>query len=391
QYGVAGNETYFPNLYYVNRWTSTSTTSTTTPYGFGPLTSSPTWFGTTREDAVNRIYLSRTGNPILTWEKRNEFNAGFDAILFNSNLNVAVTYYNWLVDGSISQVSSVLPLLAGYNGARPYYNWNQTRYNAVATDLSYSHKIGSLILTVGGNATFQKGKRITYDEPAYRYDYMKRTGKPSDAIFGLEYLGKFATDAEAQGQGGVPIQMYDEKLYAGDLRYADMNEDGVVDDQDQKMIGNSSPRLYYGINVGLKYKNFDVFINGAGRAFYDIALTNAYYWNGWGDNNYSNFVKENVGGAYPRLTYYKVNNNFVTSGFWLTNGGYFKIQNIELGYTIPSSYLKVIGARAVRFYVRGANLLTLSAVKDVDPESINSGVTVYPLFRTFTGGVKFNF
>jgi len=391
QGGVAGNETYFPNLYDVNRWSSTSTTSTTTPYGFGPYTTSPTWFGTTTEAAVTRAYLSRTGNPILTWEKRDEINAGFDAVLFNQKLNLGFTYYNWLADGAISQTTSNMPYVAGYNGTRPYQNFNQTRYNAYGIDLSFTQNVGDLMITVGGNATTSKGIRVKYDEPNYRYDYQLRTGKESDAIFGYTCLGKFGSDAEAQGGGNTPIQLFDAKLYKGDLQYADLNGDGFVDETDQQVIGNSSPRLYYGVNISLRYKNFDLFILGAGRAFYDIALTNSYYWNGWGDNTYSNFVQENVGGAYPRLTYYKVNNNFVTSDFWLTNGGYFKIQNVELSYTIPAKMLQFMGGRAIRLYVRGSNLFTISEVKDVDPESINSGVSVYPLFRTFSGGIKFNF
>jgi hypothetical protein len=256
--------------------------------------------------------------------------------------------------------------------------------------MTFNQKIGNFILIFGANATTQKGMRVKYDEPKYQNEYQLRTGKPSDAIFGMKYLGKFASDAEAQGTG-APLQIFDDKLYAGDLKYQDMNNDNVVDDVDQTMIGNSSPRLFYGLNLTLKYKNIDLFVNGAGRAFYDIALTNSYYWNGWGDNTYSNFVKDNIGGAYPRLTYYKVNNNFVTSDFWLTKGDYFKIQNIEIGYTIPAKSLQMIRARALRFYVRGANLLTISKVKTVDPESINSGVSNYPLFKTFTGGVKFNF
>ncbi|HPF04060.1 MAG TPA: SusC/RagA family TonB-linked outer membrane protein, partial [Bacteroidales bacterium] len=109
------------------------------------------------------------------------------------------------------------------------------------------------------------------------------------------------------------------------------------------------------------------------------------------DNNYSQFVADNIGGDYPRLTYNKVNNNFLTSDYWLRKGGYFKIQNVELAYTIPAKMLQFMSGRAVRLYVRGANLLTLSGIKDVDPESIDSGVTVYPLFRTFSGGIKLNF
>jgi hypothetical protein len=255
------------------------------------------------------------------------------------------------------------------------------------TDLHYSDKIGDLEFTFGVNATTSKGTREKYDEPNYRTDYQKRTGKASDAIFGFVYEGKFATDAEAT----VVPQLFDAVLKAGDLKYKDMNGDGYIDDNDQAVIGNSSPRLYYGVNLDLKYKNFELYIMGAGRAFYDIAMTNSYFWSGWGDNNYSNFVKDNVGGDYPRLTYYKVNNNFVTSEYWLRKGDYFKIQNVELSYTVPAKMLQFVGGRSVRIYVRGANLMTFSKVKDVDPESISSGVTVYPLFRTISGGLKFNF
>jgi hypothetical protein len=386
QYGVVGNETYFPTLYYVDRWSSSTTGS------FGPEgTSSTQWFGASTETSPATLSLSRSGNPKLTWEKRREFNGGIDAMLLNYRLTVGLTYYNWLVDGAINQVSNVLPLLAGYNGARPYINYGQTRYNAGALELQFSDRIGPVGITIGANATTVKGIRVKYDEPNYRMEYMKRTGRPSDAIFGLNYLGKFATDAEAQGIDGTPIQTYDAVLYAGDLKYADTNEDDEVNDLDQVMIGNSSPRLRYGINISLKYKNFDLFLLGNGRAFYDIVLNNAYFWSGWGDDNYSNFVGENIGEKYPRLTYYKVNNNFLTSGFWMDKGDYFKLQNVELAYTIPAKMLTFMSGRAMTIYARGANLLTISHIKDVDPENINSGVTVYPLFKTFTGGIKINF
>ncbi|MCX6334597.1 MAG: SusC/RagA family TonB-linked outer membrane protein [Bacteroidia bacterium] len=391
QGGVVGNETYFPNLWDVNRWSSTSASGTTgTVYNFGAY-SSGQWFGSGTEVGFTRSYLSRTGNPILTWEKRKEINAGLDAILFDQRLAVGLNYYNWLVDGSLSQTTSNMPYVAGYNGTRPYQNFNQTRYNAFGADLAFTQKVGDLTVIFGANATTAKGIRVKYDEPNYRNDYQLRTGKISDGIFGYSYLGKFTTDAEAQGGSGTPLQLFDAQLHAGDLKYEDLNSDGFIDDNDQEIIGHSSPRLYYGLNLSLKYKDFDLFVLGAGRAFYDLALTNGYYWNGWGDNTYSNFVADNVGVAYPRLTYYKVNNNFVTSDFWLTKGGYFKIQNVELAYTVPAKYLQFMGGHAIKIYVRGANLLTLSGVKDVDPESINSGVTVYPLFKTFSGGIKFNF
>ena len=272
-----------------------------------------------------------------------------------------------------------------------YYNYTRTEGQYLLTDLVFTQKFGKLIVSLGGNVTTGVDKRVKYDEPEYNNDYQKRTGKPSDAIFGQTYLGKFLTDDE---DDQVP-QLFDADLKTGDLKYKDMNEDGFVDDNDQSMIGHSSPRMFYGINATVRYGNFEFFITGAGRAFYDLALTNSYYWNGYAEggkpNTYSNFVRDNIGGAYPRLTYNRVNNNFQTSEFWLTKGDYFKIQNVELAYNIPPKYLSFMGGRGVRIYARGANLLTITQVKDVDPESINSGVTNYPLFRTFTGGIKFNF
>ncbi len=382
QYGVIGNETYLSPFYYIDRMSQNTSGS-----AFGSTSTYTQWFGTTTDGSVPRVNPQRIGNPDITWEKRREFNAGFDALFLNQKLSLEMTYWNYLMDGSIVQVNNTLPFLAGLQGARPWYNYNKTRYNMVTADLHFSDRIGELQYSIGGNATTSKGTRVKYDEANYRNDYQKRTGKASDAIFGYVYEGKFASDAET---AAIP-QKFDAQLKAGDLKYQDLNGDNVVDDLDQKVIGNSSPRLYYGVNFDLKYKNFEFYVMGNGRAFYDIAITNAYFQNGWGDNNYSDFVRNNIDGAYPRLTYYKVNNNFLTSAYWLRNGGYFKIQNVELAYTIPAKNLQFIGGRAVRIYLRGANLLTLSKIKEVDPESINSGVTVYPLFRTFTGGIKLNF
>ncbi len=126
-------------------------------------------------------------------------------MLFDQKLTLGLNYYNWLVDGSISQTTSNMPYVAGYNGTRPYQNYNQTRYNALGVDLAFNHRVGDFMITIGGNATTSKGIREKYDEPAYRNDYQLRTGKISDAIFGYSYLGKFATDDAAQGGGGTCI------------------------------------------------------------------------------------------------------------------------------------------------------------------------------------------
>jgi hypothetical protein len=307
--------------------------------------------------------------------------------MFNNRLLFEVSYYNNLRNGVIVQLANALPYIAGYSAALPRFNYNDIRYFGVETAMQFTDNAGSFEYSFGANATLQNSKIEKYDEPAYRFTYQTRVGKAADTYWGQTCLGKFSSDAEALE---VP-QLFDVVLKQGDLKYKDMNNDGVVDDNDQSALGHTSPRLYYSLNGTRGYKNLSLTLIGTGCAFYDLPLTNAYFWNGWGDNNYSRFVKDNIGGAYPRLTYYRVNNNFVSSDFWLTKGDYFKIQNVELSYTIPANKLQLIRSQGMRIFLRGANLLTISQVKDVDPESINSGVYFYPLYRTFTGGIKLTF
>jgi TonB-linked SusC/RagA family outer membrane protein len=383
--GVLGYESFMAPYYYRDRWTLSTGNS------FGPYTSGTKWVGSTNETSPYINYPSRIGNPDLGWEKRKEVSIGIDGLIFSNKLSFEVNYYNNLRDGQIVQLSNSVPYVLGISSTLPYFNYNKTRYFGWETGIQFTDNSEKFGYSIGGNATVQNSKIEKYSEPEYRFDYQFMTGKPGDTYWGQTYIGKFASDAEALE---VP-QIFDAVLKTGDLKYKDMNGDGFIDDNDVSAIGHTSPRLFYALNAKFNFKNFDITIIGTGCAFFDIPLTNPYYWNGWsttsGDPNYSNFVRDNIGGSYPRLTYYKVNNNFVNSDFWLTKGDYFKIQNIELAYNLPTKILQSIHAQGIRFYIRGANLLTISQVKDVDPESINSGVTLYPLYKTFTGGIKLTF
>jgi len=388
--GVLAFESFRGPFGYRDRWNNT-----TDGTAFGAWTSSQ-WFGSATDASVPRVVQSRTGNPLLTWEKRHETNAGLEALMFGRKLYMELNYYNNLRDGIINSPRS-LPYVVGVSSWLPVFNEDKIRYVGLEAALQYTAEKGDLKYSFGGNASIQNTNYVSYDEPAYRNAYQIREGKPADAIFGQTYLGKFASDEEALQ---VP-QLYDAVLHKDDLKYKDMNGDGVVDDNDQSQIGHSTPRLIYGLNVKLGYKNVDLTVVGTGYAMYDIMLNNKYYWSGWGDNNYSAFVRDNIGGAYPRLTYYQVNNNFVSSNFWLTKGGFFKIQNVEVAWNVPVKKLAWSGVRQVRIYARGANLLTFTKVKDIDPEAKNSGLATinygdsdrgtYPLFKTFSGGLKLTF
>jgi len=142
-----------------------------------------------------------------------------------------------------------------------------------------------------------------------------------------------------------------------------------------------------------------VTLTGVGRAFYDQLLNSKYYTNGSGDNEYSKFVLDNIdenglGGAYPKLTYYQISNNFKQSSFRLVDNSYFKIQNFEIAWNLPvQKFDWMKGVRGFRIFARGANVYTLDKLneKDVEPENINAGITNYPLNITLTGGVKLTF
>ena len=172
-----------------------------------------------------------------------------------------------------------------------------------------------------------------------------------------------------------------------------MNGDGYVDSSDACVIGDSSPRLIGALNFNLDWKGFDVALTGTFRAFYQAQLNNSWFWNGWGDSNYSNYTLSHINDPKaPRITYNKVNNNFQMSSRWLEDGSFFKIQSVEVGYNIPTRALRIDRVvRGFRIYARANNLLTLSGIEDVDPEALSSGITNYPLMKTFVGGLKMTF
>ncbi len=354
---------------------------------FGPHANNQ-WFGSTIGDAVDRLYPQMLGNPNLRLERRKELTVGIDGLALRRRLNFSLSYYNILQDGPVTELSNMLPLLAGVSAGSLWMNYEKTRYQGYELSLGWHDRAGDFSYAVNGWASVQASKVLRADELDYREAYRSKVGYSASSIWGLRCIGQFATDEETLA---VP-QLFDDELKAGDLKYEDMNGDGQIDDNDFCVIGNSVPKLIYGVHVNLKYRDFDLTVTGTGRAFCDVALTNDYFWNGWGDGNYSKYTKRHAGDpSHPRLTYNKVNNNYKTSTFWLADGGFFKIQSLEVGYSLPVRRLNIQAIRGMRVYLRGNNLCTFSHIRDVDPEAVNSGLTNYPLMRTFVAGIKLTF
>lgn len=355
---------------------------------FGPHENNQ-WFGGTTSVSVDRLTLQMLGNPNLRLERRYEATAGLDLVALDKRLSASLNYYYTFADGPITELENIVPYISGVTSGTLWMNYEQTRYHGYEISLGWKDRSGDFSYSVNGWASGRFSEVVRADELKYKDAYRSKVGHSASAIYGLKYIGKFQTDEETME---VP-QLFDDTLVAGDLKYQDMNGDGIVDDNDVCIIGDSEPKLIYGLSVNLKYGNFDLTVVGTGRAFYDRQLTNSFFWNGWGDGNYSQYTIDNLinNPEHPRLTYNKVNNNYKTSSYWLAPGGFFKVQTLELGYEFPMRKWKIDTIRRIRLYLRGNNLCTLTGIEYVDPESMSAGVTNYPLMRTFVAGIKLTF
>ena len=347
---------------------------------FGPGTGDQ-WFGSNSE-TVNATNIKRYANPELTWPKITEVDAGVDFSLYGVNVGVKAFWINRT--GIHTNIMSQYSDAFGWNGIAYYENFNAKQTTGAEISLGYGHRWGDFSLRADGWLTTWKTINTALADDQYRYDWQRKTGRSESSYFGYVCLGKFETLEQIASEP----KLDETDTNIGDLRYQDLNGDGFIDENDKTVIGNTAPTVRYALNIDLAYKNFGLSLTGSGRAGYDIPITNEYFWNGWGDGLYSNFVLENFNGAYPRLSYDKSTTNFVPSTFWLRKGGFFKLKSVQLSYTMCPS---VKWIEKVKFSLTGGNLFTITGLKYVDPEDIDAGVSDYPYFRTIMAGVKVTF
>ena len=331
---------------------------------YGPATAYQ-WFGVDKQ-TVKYTTIARFANPDLTWPRYNEFDVGVKAGL-DFGLSAGAKFFLLDLKGLLADTMTEYSLVYGWDGTALYENYEAIRNLGGEFYLRYAHRWGDFSFEGGLTATTWKriDTRVVGDN--WVYEWQKRTGADTNAYWGYVCTGK------------------DEN---GDLVYKDLNDDGAINDNDRRIIGNACPRLRFGIDLNFAWKGLELYMSGTGRAFYDQAITNGYFWNGWGDDNYSAFVAENIGGAYPNLAYVKSQTNFMLSDFWLRKGGFFKLRTVSLSYTFHPS---VKWIRDIRLSLTGGDLLTLTKIPYVDPEDMDAGVSNYPFFRTVLAGVKFSF
>lgn len=377
QFGSMGkySSAFGTNYLYESRYSQSN------GYTYGPSLVHTTWFGTSTY-VSQRSSISRLANPLLGWESIQDWLVGLD-FDFCNGFSLNLTAYSSLEQGEIGDISSVIPTIYGLSSVTLYGNYAEHRITGYEASLGYRRTFGDF--TFNTNASLFNwdkiyAKMLSDDSP---YEYLRKTGTSHMNIWGLKCIGRYTTQEEVEtipSYGTVQI---------GDLMYDDRNGDGTIDALDYYILGNTRPKVQYSLNIGLKYRNLEFQVYGSGVAGNDIVNNDSYFWSGWGNGNYSAFVRDNIGGDYPRLSYVKSANNFVTSDFWIRDGSWFKIQEASLTYDIPLKSDKIF--KGLKVSLKGQNLARFTSYQYLDPESSTAGVSGYPLFRTVTAGARIVF
>ena len=355
--------------------------------GYGPSKNSGAqWFGF-ESRASRSTTLSRLANPDLTWERVSQIGVGADLGLFGC-VTLSGDLFRWSSHDVIVDVLANTPDVFGLT-ATIYDNFQKSTNTGFNVAVEFRKKFGELSVDAWASATVSDRiySRMVTDN--YLYDYQKKLGTSVNAIWGYECLGKYSSQEEVDNS---PAYTATSELQIGDLRYKDQNGDGVIDSNDRVIIGNSEPRLRYSVNVSLAWRNFDFQAIGTGRMGEDINLTYSTYFTGaTGMNNQSQYVIDHLGNELPRIDYYGVPNNSLASTWWLRKANWFKIQSVDLGYTLPLREGNRLGLGSIRFDIMGSNLLTLTDIDYIDPEDTAAGLSDHPFYKVLTLGVKLNF
>ena len=357
------------------------------------------WYsnGTSMSNGGSVSEISPLANTLLTWEKGRKVNVGLDLTLLKNRLTLSADYYNdYYYDILQSRGKSIELLGIAY----PAENIGKTRYYGLETQLSWQDHIGKVNYYVSANWSMEQNKRLFMDEQYVPYDYLKMTGQPTGAIYGLVATGFLTAKDIADG---YPVMNGFNNIQAGDVKYKDMNGDGEINEFDRTVIGGDKPTCYFGIDLGFEWKGLEVtaLIQGAyNRDLYnsDRTLLEGFQMIGqsYGQaytNLLNRWTPETAETAtYPRLTaggnMYNYGNNW-NSSLFVQNGNYIRLKNATVSYKLPENFCRnYLGGLRVKIFVQGQNLLTWSRTRLQDPEVT---FTSYPLQRTITTGINLNF
>lgn len=354
-------------------------------------------FGSTHNSRITGLIEGRMANEMITWETATKYNAGFDTKWFNSQLTFNADIFKEHRTDILTNPQRFM-VTSGINGVAPA-NIGVVDNQGYELELGWEGKVRNNF-TYFAKAIFAnaKNKVVEMSEAAKPYRYMYSTGHPIGQFIGYQFDGFFSSYEEIAAS---PQQFGLSNLAPGDIRYKDLNNDGVIDQNDQSAIGYSPvPEITYSLQLGCGYKGFDISVMFQGAARSSVYMVGDLGWdNSWGnyyDNHINRWTPETAATAtYPRFQQKSDGNNqnYYASDFWLINGDYLRLKNIQVGYSLPKALLRNTPLQFVRFYANAFNLLTWDKVKRVDPESNpdrNNG-QFYPQQRIMNFGVNVTF
>ena len=355
----------------------------------------------------NRYYqgmkYAQVASPYVTWEMATKQNLGFDISLFKDKIIANLDFFDEERTG-IYMERRFLPAIVGLEST-PRANVGAVQSRGFDGRFEYKQTLGAFHITARSNITYSKNIILERDEENNVYGYQNERGFRVDQAKGLVALGLFKDYDDIRNS---PTQTFG-NYQPGDLKYKDINGDGVIDDGDRVPIGATRrPNLIYGVGASVSWKSIDlnVHFQGAGKSTFSTygKTVHAFSEGEWGqvmkgvmgDNRWISAdisgdpATENPNASYPRLSYGQNPNNFRESTYWLRNGQYLRLKTLDIGYSIPKSLANRIKTNNIRIFLVGSNLLTWSKFKLWDTELASPRGEDYPLPKSFTLGINVN-
>lgn len=358
------------------------------------FTATGTWWGWS--DAHNSFQTSdsrRAANYDLDFIKRKEFRVGLDASFLNGLVSLSANYFINNMNGFITTAATKYPnYFQTYypeSSFIPYENYNNTRYSGFDFGLNLHKKVGKVDLALGltGYSITTKNTKVSEN---VEYDWLKSEGQRSDALRGYKCLG-FFQESDFDETGKTTLAVINNNTKPGDLKYQDMNGDGIIDSKDQVVLGHWGADFIGGVNFTAKWNGFTLFLAGNYNFGGMGVKSDLATWN-YGDRKYSEVVrgrwtKETAATAtYPRLTTEDGDLNFVTSSFWTYKADAFYLGKVQLTYDLPSSLFENSFIKGLSVYFYGTDLLTISKERKYLETNVGSA----PQCRGYHIGFKVN-
>lgn len=335
---------------------------------------------------VNGAAQTALANELISWETTTSFDVGFDLGLWKNKFTLTADFYIRKTDDIL--LKRDIPATVGLTA--PFQNVGSVKNTGWELALTYQDKIGDFEYNITGTLSDVKNKILKFGEKSTWDWYVNMEGESINSLYGYVAEGLFQT------QDDVDNHAFQHTMTGpGDIKYRDLNGDNVINGDDKVVLGSTIPRYSYGITLNGKYKGFDLnlFFNGIGKCNgYQIgALIEGPIWDGFTTKEMlDRWTPDNPNATWPRLVYNTIHNQEASS-YWIQNTSYFRLKNVQVGYTLPKTLLDRIHINNVRVYVSGENMFTLTKAKNLDPEFPSGRATYYPQTKILSLGLDVTF